>query len=120
MYLKTQPGLAAPSNQSSASRSLVSGPKMKRPMVRRITMLGAGAVVSLGFFMMASPAMAQQYPGEGGSSGDISYAPTPRDDGLDATSVALGALAGITFAGVGVGVTVGVQRRREHGSMPTA
>ncbi|MFC5263372.1 hypothetical protein ACFPJ1_14755 [Kribbella qitaiheensis] len=88
-------------------------------MVRRITSLGAGAVVSLGFLMMASPAMAQEYPGQGGSSEEIvSPAPAPPDDGLDATSVALGALAGITFAGVGLGITVGVQRY--HTAMPTA
>jgi hypothetical protein len=68
--------------------------------------------------MVAAPAMAQEYPGQGGSSEEIvSTTPTPPDDGLDATSVALGALAGIAFAGVGLGITVGVQRHRDHTEM---
>ena len=34
--------------------------------------------------------------------------------GLDTTSVALGALGGIALGGAGLGITLGVQRRRDH------
>ncbi|MFD3400130.1 hypothetical protein ACFWUU_05635 [Kribbella sp. NPDC058693] len=36
------------------------------------------------------------------------------ENGLDTTSVALGALGGIALAGAGLGITFGVQRRRNH------
>jgi hypothetical protein len=36
------------------------------------------------------------------------------DGGLDVTSAALGALGGIALGGAGLGVTLGVQRRRDH------
>ena len=36
------------------------------------------------------------------------------ENGLDTTSVALGALGGIALAGAGLGITLGVQRRRDH------
>jgi hypothetical protein len=35
-------------------------------------------------------------------------------DGRQGTSVALGALGGIALAGAGLGITLGVQRRRQH------
>ena len=35
-------------------------------------------------------------------------------EGRQGTSVALGALGGIAVAGAGLGITLGVQRRREH------
>ena len=39
---------------------------------------------------------------------------------LDTTSVALGALGGIALGGVGLGITLVVQRRRDHAALPTA
>ncbi len=43
--------------------------------------------------------------------------PIEQSDGLDAASVALGALGGIAFAGAGLGITLGVQRRRDHSAL---
>ncbi|MEU4295186.1 hypothetical protein AB0E63_43790 [Kribbella sp. NPDC026596] len=40
--------------------------------------------------------------------------PVEQDSGLDTTSVALGALGGIALGGAGLGITLGVQRRRDH------
>jgi hypothetical protein len=40
--------------------------------------------------------------------------------GLEATSVALGALGGIALAGAGLGITLGIQRRRDHAALHTA
>ena len=40
--------------------------------------------------------------------------------GLDTTSVALGALGGIALGGAALGITLGVQRRRDHAALPTA
>jgi hypothetical protein len=40
--------------------------------------------------------------------------------GLDATSVALGALGGIALGGAGLGVTLAVQRRRDHTALHSA
>jgi hypothetical protein len=51
---------------------------------------------------------------------DPRYEVAPREwaveqgSGLEATSVALGALGGIALAGAGLGITLGVQRRRDH------
>jgi hypothetical protein len=36
------------------------------------------------------------------------------DDGFETTSVAAGALGGIAVASVGLAITLGVQRRRDH------
>ena len=46
--------------------------------------------------------------------------PVNQGNGLDTTSVALGALCGIALAGAGLGITLGVQRRREHSAPHTA
>jgi hypothetical protein len=40
--------------------------------------------------------------------------------GLDATSVALGALGGIAVGGAGLGVSLAVQRRRDHTALHSA
>jgi hypothetical protein len=37
---------------------------------------------------------------------------------LDVTSVALGALGGIALGGAGLGISLAVQRRRDHASLP--
>ncbi|MFI7063877.1 hypothetical protein ACIBL3_23025 [Kribbella sp. NPDC050124] len=43
--------------------------------------------------------------------------PSVNEAGLDATSVALGALGGIALGGAGLGITLGVQRRRDHSAL---
>jgi hypothetical protein len=40
--------------------------------------------------------------------------------GLEATSVALGALGGIALGGTGIGMTLAVQRRRDHTALHSA
>ena len=47
--------------------------------------------------------------------------PVPQHgDGLEATSVALGALGGIALAGAGLGITLDIQRRRDHAALHPA
>jgi hypothetical protein len=42
------------------------------------------------------------------------------DPFLDVSSAALGALAGIALGGVGLGITLGIQRHRDHAAaIPT-
>ncbi|MFG1815461.1 hypothetical protein ACGFIF_16950 [Kribbella sp. NPDC049174] len=43
--------------------------------------------------------------------------PVQPSGGLDANSVALGALGGIALGGAGLGITLGVQRRRDHSAL---
>ncbi|WP_132212711.1 hypothetical protein [Kribbella steppae] len=87
----------------------------------RLTTLASAAAVSVALMTAASPAMAQEYPNpEGGSSGDRTPAAIVQDEGLDATSVALGALAGIALGGTGLAITLGVQRRRYQAALPIA
>lgn len=57
------------------------------------------------------------YPGYADQS---SPAGTASNQGLDTTSVALGALGGIALGGAGLGITLVVQRRRDHVTLPTA
>jgi len=86
-------------------------------MTKTLTRLAiSGAATCLALLATAAPALA-------GEPGEPTFEPTtisggPSTDGetggLDATSVALGGLAGITLAGAGLGVTLGVQRRRDH------
>jgi hypothetical protein len=98
-----------------------SAPPIKRSMTTRLAMLAAAAAVSVALMTVANPAMAQEPPKPGGaSSGERTTTAPVQDDGLDANSVALGALAGIAFAGAGLGITLGVQRRRDHAAMPIA
>jgi hypothetical protein len=40
--------------------------------------------------------------------------------GLEPTSVALGALGGIALAGAGLGITLGIQRRRDQAALHSA
>ena len=46
--------------------------------------------------------------------------PVEQRNGLDTTSVALGAVGGMALGGAALGITLGVQRRRDHAAMPTA
>jgi hypothetical protein len=64
------------------------------------------------------------YPGYGDQSSLTAYVPSTgssgtQRSGLDTTSVALGALAGIALGGAGLGITLVVQRRRDHAALPT-
>lgn len=91
----------------------------RRSIVTRLTMLAAAAVVSVALMTAAPPAMAQEPPNpEGGSSGERTATGPVQDDGLDANSVVLGALAGIALGGAGLAVTLGTQRRRDRAAMP--
>jgi hypothetical protein len=57
------------------------------------------------------------YPGYADQSSPTG---TGSNQGLDTTSVALGALGGIALGGAGLGITLVVQRRRDHVTLPTA
>ena len=57
------------------------------------------------------------YPGYADQS---STTGTGSNQGLDTTSVALGALGGIALGGAGLGITLLVQRRHDHATLPTA
>jgi hypothetical protein len=91
----------------------------------------SGAGIWLALMMTAAPvtAVGQSEPAPAGTSatapnpGPPNYPnydpryevnPVERSDGLDTTSVALGALGGIALSGAGIGITPGVQRRRDH------
>jgi hypothetical protein len=64
------------------------------------------------------------WPDEGTGYPGYADQPSPTgtgsDRGLDTTSVTLGALGGIALGGAGLGVTLLVQRRRDHATLPTA
>ncbi|MDX6251038.1 MAG: hypothetical protein QOF10_4398 [Kribbellaceae bacterium] len=96
-------------------------PRIKHSLTTTITKLAAGAAISLAFLTTAAPAMAMEDPSSpGGSSGERTPATPVRDDPfLDVSSAALGALAGIALGGVGLGITLGIQRHRDHAAMPT-
>jgi hypothetical protein len=53
------------------------------------------------------------YPGYADQSSSTGIA-TSQGSGLDTTSVALGVLGGIAFSGAGLGISLAVQRRRDH------
>ena len=82
-------------------------------------MLAAAAAISVALMTAARPAMAQEPPNpEGGSSGERTATAPVQDDGLDANSVALGALGGIALGGAGLAIALGTQRRRDHAATP--
>jgi len=56
------------------------------------------------------------YPGYADRSSPTSTEP---NQGLDTTSVAVGALGGIALGGAGLGIALVVQRRRTHVTLPT-
>jgi hypothetical protein len=72
-----------------------------------------------------SPLVPPDWPDEG--TGYPGYADQPsasgpvsnHGSGLDVTSIALGAMGGIALGGAGLGITLVVQRRREHASVPS-
>lgn len=79
----------------------------------------ASAAACVGLLSIATPASADVKP-DGGSSQHAPEYEVPvveEGNGLDTSSVALGALGGIAFAGAGLGITLGVQRRRDHSAL---
>jgi hypothetical protein len=72
----------------------------------------ASATVAL-TALAAAPAIAKDQP-EPDQPPTVVYRDPPRDNGFDTTSIAAGALGGIAFAGAGLGIALGVQRRRDH------
>jgi hypothetical protein len=97
-----------------------------------------GAGICLAVMATASPATANEMPEPGRAetsmtvpeSGppnyptyDPQYEVSPAAEhksGLDTTSIALGALGGIAFGGAGLGIILGVQRRRDHSGLRPA
>jgi hypothetical protein len=90
----------------------------KQSMTTRLVRMAAGAAISVAFMTTAAPAMAQQPPEPRGGSiernPDPPEAATPSAPAVDVSSAALGALGGIALGGLGLGITVGIQRRRDH------
>jgi hypothetical protein len=92
---------------------------MKQSMTTRLVRLAAGAAISVAFMTTAAPAMAQNAPEPRGGSIERTLGPTTGPvpqaaPAVDVSSAALGALGGIALGGLGLGIMVGVQRRREH------
>jgi hypothetical protein len=79
-------------------------------MTTKLTRLAVGVGAGLALTLMAMPASADTKP----EPGPGPVVQTTEDSGLDTTSIALGALGGIAFAGTGLGIILGVQRRRDH------
>jgi hypothetical protein len=96
----------------------------KQSMTTRLVRLAAGAAVSVAFMTTAAPAMAQLPPEPGGGSIERTVDPpqqaTPAAPTVDVSSAALGAMGGIALGGLGLGIMVGVQRRREHSATHAA
>lgn len=102
----------------------------RRKGLAALTASGAGILLAL--MAAAAPATASPNPEPNGPAGTSTTAPNlgppnypnydpqyevspvEQDSGLDTTSVALGALGGIALGGAGLGITLGVQRRRDH------
>jgi hypothetical protein len=59
------------------------------------------------------------YPGYADESSPTG-AGSHQGNGLDTSSVALGAMGGIALGGAALGITLVVQRRRDHITLPTA
>jgi hypothetical protein len=94
--------------------------RKKRSLRTTISRLAAAAAVSVALMTAAAPAMAMEDPSNG-SSGERTPAPVQvQDNGfLDVSSAALGALAGLALGGIGLGITLTVQRHRDHAAVPT-
>jgi hypothetical protein len=82
----------------------------------------AGAALSAALLTVAAPAMAQNAPEPPGGSVERTAViepvpptgPVPEASSVDLSSAALGALGGLALAGAGLGVTLAIQRRRDH------
>lgn len=86
-----------------------------------LTGFAASAAACVGLLSIAAPASADVKP-EGGSTSGV-HTPgyenpvVEEGNGVDTSSVALGAMGGIAFAGAGLGISLGVQRRRDHSAL---
>ena len=80
----------------------------------KVGRLVVGAGACLAGLTLAVPASAG-VPPEPPDTPTVVYVErtVPIDDGFETTSVAAGALGGIALAGVGLAITLGVQRRRD-------
>ncbi len=82
---------------------------------------GGAAIQTVGPSTPPVPPNSHNYPKEDLGYGVASNGSVGgQGDGVEATSVALGALGGIALAGAGLGITLGVQRRRDHTTPHTA
>ena len=92
----------------------------KQFMTTRLGRLVAGAALSAALMTIAAPALAQLPPEPGGGGIEQTVepqpvpAPVPAPGSVDLSSAALGALGGLALGGAGLGITLGIQRRREH------
>ncbi|TCC44653.1 hypothetical protein E0H75_34380 [Kribbella capetownensis] len=97
----------------------------KQSMTTRLCRLAAGAAVSVALMTVAAPAMAQEYPepnyGTYERNSDPPQEPASVGAGeVDRSSVALGALCGIALGGVGAGIVLDIQRRRDRSAEDSA
>ena len=98
----------------------------KQSMTTRLGRLAAGAAVSVALMTVAAPAMAQEYPEpnygtyERNSDPPQEVASVRTAGDVDRSSVALGALCGIALGGVGAGVVLDIQRRRDRSAEDSA
>ncbi|MFI6675553.1 hypothetical protein [Kribbella sp. NPDC050470] len=94
---------------------------MKKKLTRA-TVAAAGVCAAL-VTMTASPAAAGVPPEPPWTAPPTTVPTQPptveTGQGLDVSSVALGALGAFTLAGAGLGITLGVQRRRDHAGLHT-
>lgn len=102
----------------------------RRKGLAALTAAGAGILLAL--TATGAPATASQKPEPNGPAETSTTVPNPgppnypnydpqypvspveQESGLDTTSVALGALGSIALGGAGLGITLGIQRRRDH------
>ena len=98
----------------------------KQFMTTRLGRLVAGAALSAALMTIAAPAMAQLPPEPGGGSIERPVDPQPVPEpgpeagSVDLSSAALGALGGLALGGAGLGITLGIQRRRDRAAVHPA
>ena len=95
----------------------------RTPSTKILAGFAATAATCLGLLSIAAPASADVKPESGSSSSRQQYEPpgppeppvAGRDlSRLDTSSVAFGALGGIALGGAGLGISLGVHRRRDQ------
>jgi hypothetical protein len=90
----------------------------------RLGLIGATTAICVAPMLAASPAvadedpaMAQEYPWPDGEPSTMRTQAPVHNGGLDTPSVAIGAVGGITAAGVGLSISSAVRRRRDRALM---
>ncbi|MFC6162325.1 hypothetical protein ACFWUU_35745 [Kribbella sp. NPDC058693] len=96
----------------------------KQSMTRRLSRLAAGGALVAAALTTVAPAMAYQPrdPSPHGSYVAPTDPPVPSQppasaevsDSVDLSSAGLGVLAGIALGGAGLGISLGIQRRRDR------